>query len=145
VPTPGEPVKQIARRVLWLCADADRIGEQAAADVGVDDDRLFLLVEARDVVLTDLATQIAFLKQKRREADGRGFAPTGQVVNEANTLITEVCEALSASHRATMVLAERVAERVAELREELATVQRAGSAGLGYAALDTSPHVDRVR
>jgi hypothetical protein len=138
-------VQQIGRRVLCLCADADRIGEQAAADVGVDDDRLFLLVEARDAVLADLATQIAFLNHKRREADGHGFAAAGQLVNEADTLVTEVCEALSASHRATTVLALRVAERLAELREELTSVQRAGSAGLGYATLAPAPHVDRIR
>jgi hypothetical protein len=44
-----------------------------------------------------------------------------------------------------MALAMRVADRVAELRSELETVQRAGSAGLGYAVLDVSRQVDRVR
>jgi len=138
-------VKQIARRALGLCVEADRIAEQASASVGTDEERLFALLEERDAVLADLAGHIATLQLHRYTADDGLFASTERVVNDADTLVTEVCEALSASQRTTMALAMRVAERVAELRAELANVQRAGSAGLGYATLATPNRVNRIR
>ena len=134
-----------ARDALAACAGADRIAEQAWNAVGVDDERLFSLLEERERMLSGLADHITTLKLQRHSADGGKVAASERVLDETDAVVGQVCEALSASQRTTMALAMRVAERVAELREELASVQRAGSAGLGYATLGTAPHVDRVR
>jgi hypothetical protein len=119
-----------AREALAICESADRIAERAASVVGVDDERLSTLLEERERMLAGLANHVAALEN-------------GQ--ENARSLVDEVCAALSESERTTAALAARVADRIAELQAELATVQRAGSAGLGYAALGTTPHVDRVR
>jgi hypothetical protein len=134
-----------AREALALCATADAVAAQAADVLGVDDDRLVALLEQREQMLADLAEHIVALKLERPTADNPLFAASERVVDDADQLITTVCEALTASQRTTVALAMRVEERVAELREELASVQRAGSAGVAYMALGTSRHVDRIR
>lgn len=134
-----------AQEALAVCEGADRIAEHAWNAVGVDDERLFSLLEERERMLAGLADHITTLKRQRHSADGGKVAASERVLEETDAVVARVCEALSASQRTTMALAVRVADRVAELREELATVQRAGSAGLGYATLGGSPHVDRVR
>lgn len=108
--------------------------------VGVDDDRLFSLLEQRDEMLSDLAEQLVVLRAERPTADSPLYAATEKAVDEADDLIAEVCAALSVSQRVTMELAARVARRAAEIRSELDAVQRAGSAGVGYATL-SNPHL----
>jgi hypothetical protein len=44
-----------------------------------------------------------------------------------------------------MALAVRVADRASALRAELAAVQRAGSAGLGYATHQAPHQLDSIR
>jgi hypothetical protein len=119
-----------AREALAICEGADRIAERAASLVGVDDERLITLLEERERMLAGLAMHVALLEP------GKGGA---------EPFVQDVRAALSASERTTAALAARVADRIAELQAELATVQRAGSAGVGYAALATTHHVDRVR
>jgi prefoldin subunit 5 len=60
------------------------------------------------------------------------MAATERAVDEADALIASVCEALASSERATQRLAARVAKRVETLREELAHVSRASTAGSAY-------------
>ena len=143
-PGAGAVAQAAAREALAICAGADRVAEQASRAVGVDDERLFSLLAERERMLSGLARHIAAL-ERRPSADGTLLATGERLVEDADALVAEVCEALSASQRTTMALAMRVADRVAELREELATVQRAGSAGLGYAEPGVSRQVDRIR
>lgn len=134
-----------ARRAVALCRDADVMAHEATASVGVDDDRLFSLLEQREQMLADLAEQLVSLRYERPTADSAMFASTERVVDDADALVTEVCDALTAAHRATMSLAVRVSERAAELRAELADVQRAATASTGYGSLVSGLQVDRVR
>lgn len=134
-----------ASRALTLCADADRLAADAWAAVGVDDDRLFSLLEQREQTLADLSEHLVALQLERPSADNPLFAASERAVDDADHLITEVCQALTISHRATMSLAVRVAARVDDLRTELASVRRAGSAGIGYASRATPHSVDRIR
>ncbi|MES2524664.1 MAG: hypothetical protein V4617_18355 [Gemmatimonadota bacterium] len=136
---------QRAQDALAICAGADTLAVQAVGVVGVDDERLFALLEQREQMLSDLAEHIVALQLERPTADNPLFAASERMVDDADQLISTVCEALTRSHRATMALAMRVEQRVAELRAELASVQRAGSAGLAYTAMGGMHHVDRVR
>lgn len=134
-----------ARHALTLCASADAAATEAKQVVGVDDDRLFSLLEQRDEMLRDLAEHLVVLRLERPTADSPLFAATERAVDEADALITEVCAALTVSQRVTMELAARVAHRAAEIRTELDAVQRAGSAGIGYAAHASPTIVDSRR
>ncbi len=136
---------QAAREALALCASADAAAREATESVGVDDDRLFSLLEQREQMLADLAEHVVALRLERPTADSPLFAATEKVVDDADALITEVCDALTSSHRTTMALAARVAERTQMLRDELAAVQRAGSAGVGYGLHQTPHQIDRFR
>ncbi len=136
---------EAARGALALCASADAAAREAEQLVGVDDQRLFSLLEQRDELLSDLAEQLVTLRTIRPTADGALFAATERAVDEADALITDVCAALAVSQRVTMELAARVARRAAEIRAELDAVQRAGSAGIGYGAFATTRVVDSRR
>lgn len=137
--------QQAAQRALDICKDADAVATQAAAALGVDDDRLFALLEQREEMLADLAEHLVVLRAERPTADNPLLAASERVVDDADALVAEVCDALSASQRATLALAVRVAERAGELRAELAQVQRAGVAGIGYGVPDIGRQVDRLR
>ena len=134
-----------ARQALALCTRADATADEAQRVVGVDDDRLFSLLEQRDEMLRDLAEHLVVLRLERPTADSPLFAATERAVDEADALITDVCAALSVSQRVTMELAARVAHRASEIRAELDAVQRAGSAGIGYAAHVAPTLVDSRR
>lgn len=134
-----------AREVLALCASADAAAREAEQVVGIDDARLFSLLEQRDELLADLAEQLVTLRSVRPTADNALFAATERAVDDADELISEVCDALAVSQRVTMELAARVARRIAEIRVELDTVQRAGSASLGYGAMNAPRLVDSRR
>ena len=124
-----------ARRALGLCAHADAAAREAEHAVGVDDDRLFSLLEQRDEMLSDLAEQIAVLRAQRPTADGALCAATERAVDDADDVLADVCAAVSATQRVTMELAARVGRRVAEIRRELDEVQRAGNATIGYTGM----------
>ncbi len=134
-----------ARRALAICESADAMAREASESLDRDDDRLFSLLEQREQMLADLAEHVATLRLERPTADSSLFASTAKVVDDADALVTEVCNALSSSQRATMALAVRVADRASELRAELAEVQRAGSAGVGYATRPTAHHLNSLR
>ncbi len=136
------PVREAAaRNALALCASADAAAREAEHAVGVDDHRLFSLLEQRDEILRDLAEQLIVLRLERPTADSPLFAATERAVDEADELISDVCAALTTSQRVTMELAARVERRSAEIRAELNAVQRAGSARIGYG---TPTHVHVV-
>ena len=134
-----------AREALAICDSADVLAREAGDSLGVDDDRLFSLLEQREQMLADLAEHVVTLRLERPTADSPLFAATERAVDDADALVTEVCTALTTSHRATMALAVRVADRAKALRAELAAVQRAGSAGVGYAMLPISRQLDNLR
>ncbi len=137
--------ERAAREALAICDSADALARDAGASLGIDDDRLFSLLEQREQMLADLAEHVVTLRLERPTVDSPLFAATEQVVDDADALVTEVCTALTKSHRATMALAVRVSDRANVLRAELAAVQRAGSAGVGYALLPTSHQLDNLR
>ncbi len=134
-----------ARRARALCACADAVALEAKQVIGHDDDRLFSLLEQRDEMLRDLAEHLVVLRLERPTADSPLFAATERAVDAADELITEVCAALSVSERVTLELAARVSYRASEIRAELNMVQRAGSAGIGYAAHPAPTVVDSRR
>lgn len=134
-----------AHRALELCARADAAALEARRVVGVDDDRLFSLLEQRDEMLSDLSEQLVVLRLARPTADSALFAAAERAVDEADDLIAELCSALSTSERVTMELAARVAHRASEIRAELQAVQRAGSASVGYGAMARPAIVDGHR
>jgi hypothetical protein len=142
---PAAERERAAQAVLGICATVDALADDAHASLGIDDDRLFSLLEQREQMLVDLSDHIATLRLERPTADSALFAASEKVVEESDALISDVCVALARSNRATMTLAVRVQERVDALRAELASVQRAGSAGIGYAKFASSAHLDRVR
>ncbi len=142
---PAGERERAAREALAICESADALARDADESLGVDDERLFSLLEQRDRMLADLAEHVVTLRFERPTADGTVFAATERAVDDADALVTEVCTALTKSHRATMALAMRVSERAKALRAELAAVQRAGSAGIGYAMLPTPRQFDNLR
>ena len=136
---------QAARKALALCANADAAAREAESVVGLDDARLFSLLETRDEILRDLAEHLVVLRMEPPTADSVLFAATERAVDDADDLITDVCAALTTAQHVTMELAARVARRAAEIREELDAVQRAGSARIGYATRPTPHLVDSIR
>ena len=142
----SDPARQeAARQALALCASADAAAREAEQVVGVDDDRLFSLLEQRDEMLRDLAEHLVVLRLERPTADSSLFAATERAVDEADAMIADVCAALTSSQRTTMELAARVARRLTDIRAELDAVQRAGHARIGYATVPTPHLVDSVR
>lgn len=134
-----------AREAIRLCETADALAREASEAVGIDDDRLFSLLEQREQMLADLSEQLLTLRLERPTADSPLFSATERMVDEADELVANVCAVLKVSQRTTMALAVRVSERVAELRQELQSVQQAGSANLGYSVFAATHHVDRRR
>lgn len=134
-----------ASAALSICEGADAIAKEASAAVGVDDERLFALLEQRERMLKGLAEHIVALKLNRSPADDPLYAASERMVDDADMLVARVCDALSTSERTTVALAMRVAERVSSLRDELAQLQRAGHAGSAYSTLGSSHQVDRLR
>jgi len=137
--------EQAARHALAICASADALAREASVSLDDDDDRMFSLLEQREEMLLDLADHVATLRRERPTADSPLYAASERVIDEADALVTDVCAALHATQRATMMLALRVSARTDLLREELAAVQRAGCAGVGYAALAQPHQLDRMR
>jgi hypothetical protein len=142
---PSSERQDAARQALAICRSADAAAREAEKVVGVDNDRLFLLLEQRDDLLRDLAETLVVLRLERPTADSPLFAATERAVDEADALIDEVCAAVAVSERVTMELVARVAQRAAEIRTELDAVQRAGSARVGYATQEAPRMVDSRR
>lgn len=134
-----------AERVLSACAGVDAVTAEAQAVFGLDDDRLFALLETREQMLQDMAEHLAVLQYTKPTADNPLIAATERAADDADALLTSVCDALATSQRATMGLAARVAQRVEELRTAIANTQRASHAGSAYQALGQPRLVDRRR
>ncbi len=139
------PRAQAITRALAMCASANALAREAGDALDLDDDRLFSLLEQRDTMLSDVAEYVVTLRATRPTADSALFAAAAKSVDDTDVLIVELAEALRTSHRETMTLALRVEARTHLLREELAEVQRAGHAGLGYATPFLPHRIDRVR
>lgn len=142
---PSPARQEAARHALALCASADAAAREAERVVGVDDDKLFSLLEQRDEMLRDLTEHLVVLRLERPTADSALYAATERAVDDADELVADVCAALTTSERVTMELAARVARRASEIRAELDAVQRAGSARIGYGTPTTSFVVDSRR
>lgn len=140
-----ETFGQAAHRAMALCASADSLAQAASTLSVADEHRLFALLEEREVIMQDLAEQLAVLQNTRPTADSPLFTATERVVDEADALVADVCSALKNSHSVTVHLAGRVAKRVAEIRRELDNVQRASQASAGYGASPNVRLVDRIR
>lgn len=131
-PTRRERRLAAARQVLAVCADVDAVTLEAQAAIGMDDGRLFALLETRELMLQDLSEQMAVLHQTRPAADDPLLAATERSVDDADALLANVCEALAGAERSTRELAARVARRVESLRTELANMSRASQVGSAY-------------
>ncbi len=134
-----------AHQVLTVCAGVDAVTAEAQAAIGIDDDRLFALLETRDQMLQDLAEHLAILHHTKPTADNPLLAATERAVDDADALIATVCDALATSQRATMELAAKVSQRVDRLRDALANAQRASHAGSVYQTAGNARLVDLRR
>jgi hypothetical protein len=144
-PRPAFSRKDVARQAIDLCASADTMAQQAMQCVGSNDVRLFELLERREEILQSLAEHLVSLRLETHAADSIVLASSERAANEGDDLVDAVCVALDMSQRTTMVLAARVANRVAELRTKLAEVQRAGSVQLAYAPRQAISQLDSTR
>lgn len=118
-----------------LCRTFDQLAYEAVASID-DPMRFAHLLVQRDDVLAMLNDHLVTLRVDRPSADGPEYAGAERAADTADDLIFQVRESLEASLAATSVLTARVAERAAELRQEIAAVNRAGNARHAYAAHD---------
>ncbi len=122
-----------AREAAALCRTFDQLASEAA--VNIDNPQRFAdLLAQRDDVLALLNDHLITLRLERPSADGPAYLGAERDADTADDLIIQVRESLEASLAATSVLTARVAERAAELRQEIAAVNRAGFAQHAYGA-----------
>lgn len=133
-----------AREAVSLCETFDALGKAAVVSLN-DSSRLQELLVQRDDVLAMLNDHLLVLRLERPSADGPQYAGAERAADTADDLIIQVRETLEASMAATAALTERVAQRAAELRHEIAAVNRAGSAQHAYAAHSHGAHLDSRR
>ena len=150
VPTNAAPVplehhqvadarEMAARAALAVCASADALAHEASAVVGTDDDRLFALINQRELLLQDLAVHLVQATPARSE-DARAAS-----ADEPDALRASLRDAIRWSEQVTSALANRVAERLDEIRVELEVLQRATAASQRYATAPAFNAVDRMR
>ena len=135
---------QAARDALALCETFNSLGHAAAINVQ-DSARLSELLQQRDDVLAELNEHLLVLRLERPSADGPQYAGAERAADTADDLVMQVRESLEASVAATSVLTARVAERASELRQEIAAVNRAGSAQNAYGVKTQSGQFDSLR
>ncbi|MDQ6612149.1 MAG: hypothetical protein M3Y64_06925 [Gemmatimonadota bacterium] len=99
----------------------------------------------RDDVLALLNDHLLVLRLERPSADSPHYAGAERAADTADDLIMHLRECLEASASATAVLTARVATRAGELRQEIAAVNRAGSAQHAYGPSNMSSHFDSLR
>lgn len=133
-----------AREALALCESFDNLGREALARLN-DGSRFQELLTQRDDVLSLLNDHLLVLRLERPTADSPQYAGAERAADTADDLIIRVRESLEASSSATSVLTARVAERSAELRHEIAAVNRVGSASHAYASQVHSSRLDSRR
>lgn len=135
---------QAARDALTLCETFNSLGHAAAINFQ-DSARFSELLQQRDDVLAELNDHLLVLRLERPSADGPQYAGAERAADTADELIMQVRESLEASLAATAVLTARVAERAGELRQEIAAVNRAGSAQNAYGSNRKSGQFDSLR
>ena len=133
-----------AREAMTLCETFNSLGHAAASSFH-DSTRFSELLAQRDDVLALLNDHLITLRLERPSADGPQYAGAERAADTADDLIMQVRESLDASVSATAVLTARVAERASELRQEIAAVNRAGSAQHAYGSHTTSGQFDSLR
>lgn len=124
---------------LAACASADALAHEAFAVVGTDDDRLFALIDQRELLLQDLAVHLA------QATPTRSVVARAASADGPDALLASLRDAIRVSEQVTSALASRVAERLAEIRVELEVLQRATAASHRYATAPASNAVDRMR
>lgn len=120
-----------AREAFLLCQTFDQLAYDAVGSIE-DPQRFSDLLAQRDDVLAMLNDHLITLRLERPTADGPQYAGAERAADTADDLIMQVRESLEASLAATSVLTARVAERAAELRDEIAAVNRGGTARNAY-------------
>ncbi|MGV3709522.1 MAG: hypothetical protein ACO1Q7_11840 [Gemmatimonas sp.] len=120
-----------AREAFLLCQTFDQLAYDAVSSID-DPERFADLLQQRDDVLAMLNEHLITLRLERPTADGPLYAGAERAADTADELIMQVRESLEASLAATNVLTTRVAERAAELRQEIAAVNRGGTARNAY-------------
>ena len=133
-----------AREAFLLCQTFDQLAYDAVSHID-DPERFADLLAQRDDVLAMLNDHLITLRVERPSADGPQYAGAERAADTADDMIIQVRESLEASLAATSVLTARVAERAAELREEIAAVNRAGTARHAYTSQQTVAHLDSRR
>ena len=127
-----------------MCQTFDQLAYDAVSSID-DPERFADLLTQRDDVLAMLNDHLITLRLERPSADGPQYAGAERAADTADDMIIQVRESLEASLAATSVLTARVAERAAELREEIAAVNRAGTARHAYTSQQTVAHLDSRR
>ncbi len=133
-----------AREAFLLCQTFDQLAYDAVGSID-DPDRFAGLLAQRDDVLAMLNDHLITLRLERPSADGPQYLGAERAADTADDMIIQVRESLEASLAATSVLTARVAERAAELREEIAAVNRVGTARHAYASQQNVIHLDSRR
>lgn len=130
-----------ARETFLLCQTFDQLAYDAVSSID-DPERFADLLAQRDEVLALLNDHLITLRLERPTADGPLYAGAERAADTADDLIVQVRESLEASIAATSVLTARVAERAAELRQEIAAVNRIGTARHAYSSQPNMAHID---
>jgi hypothetical protein len=133
-----------AREAFRLCQTFDQLAYDAVGSID-DPERFADLLAQRDEVLAMLNDHLTTLRLERPTADGPQYAGAERAADTADDMILQVRESLEASLAATSVLTARVAERAAELREEIAAVNRGGTAMHAYTSQQNGTHLDSRR
>ncbi len=133
-----------AREAFLLCQTFDQLAYDAVSSID-EPERFADLLAQRDDVLAMLNDHLITLRLERPTADGPHYAGAERAADTADDLIMQVRESLETSLGATSVLTARVAERAAELREEIAAVNRAGTARHAYTSQQNVAHLDSRR
>ncbi|MEP6836202.1 MAG: hypothetical protein ABJB74_22625 [Gemmatimonas sp.] len=120
-----------AREAFLLCQTFDQLAYDAVSNID-DPERFADLLAQRDEVLASLNDHLITLRVARPTADGPLYVGAERAADTADDLIMQVRESLESSLAATSVLTARVAERAAELRQEIAAVNRGGTARNAY-------------
>lgn len=134
-----------AHKAMALVDAFDDLGRDALAALEGNDGHLAELLARRDEILATLTDHLIALKLDPPAADSALLAGAERAVDSADALVLSVCEAMQSSQAATTALAARVALRSEELREEIAAVNRAGTAGHAYSTHVHGTHLDRSR
>ncbi|MEO7362677.1 MAG: hypothetical protein ABI120_20265 [Gemmatimonadaceae bacterium] len=133
-----------AREAFLLCQTFDQLAYDAVGSID-DPERFADLLAQRDDVLAMLNDHLITLRLERPTADGPLYLGAERAADTADDMIIQVRESLEASLAATSILTARVAERSAELRQEIAAVNRVGTARHAYESQQTVAHLDNRR